>query len=284
MLPTLMVATLAQPPWFSSEINHVRDTARSQPRVTDKVTTHTYQVMYGMLLLPLQAKQRKLKILEIGLGCNMEYGPGASARLWREMLPSAELWMADHDAACVESHRAELLAKGIHTVVGDQGNRSTVQRWVAESGGDFDVVIDDGMHRNMQTWTSWRVLWHALKPGGIYFIEDTMAGRMFHRGDNTQGTMVVSDVIQAWVEQLLTVENMGSEKTPFESTASGRHALAARQQFPIPQQLGFVFCQKDACALGKKSDVARAEGQAAVRLGKKEGRPVTTAAASGRLK
>lgn len=36
---------------------------------TDKVTTHKYQFMYEKYLNPLQGK--KLKMLEIGLGCNM---------------------------------------------------------------------------------------------------------------------------------------------------------------------------------------------------------------------
>lgn len=36
---------------------------------TDKVTNHRYQFMYEKYLNPLQG--RKLKMLEIGLGCNM---------------------------------------------------------------------------------------------------------------------------------------------------------------------------------------------------------------------
>lgn len=36
---------------------------------TDKVTTHSYQHMYDKYLSPLQS--RPVKLLEIGLGCNM---------------------------------------------------------------------------------------------------------------------------------------------------------------------------------------------------------------------
>ena len=37
------------------------------------------------------------KMLEIGLGCDMSYGPGASARMLREFLPDAEIWFAESD-------------------------------------------------------------------------------------------------------------------------------------------------------------------------------------------
>jgi hypothetical protein len=58
-----------------------------------------------MFLMPLRHVSPPAKILEIGLGCNMHYGAGASAKVWRETFPEAELWMADVDAACVQAHR-----------------------------------------------------------------------------------------------------------------------------------------------------------------------------------
>ena len=50
---------------------------------TDKVQSHHYEQMYEHRLAPFRDK--KTKMLEIGLGCNMDYGPGASyytVRLW----------------------------------------------------------------------------------------------------------------------------------------------------------------------------------------------------------
>ena len=83
-------------------------------------------------------------MLEIGLGCNMGYGPGASAKLWRTLLPNAKLWMAEYDGKCVRKHEAKLEADGIRTLEGDQGSPDVVRRWVEESGGHFDVIVDDG--------------------------------------------------------------------------------------------------------------------------------------------
>jgi len=53
--------------------------ANSFHPVTDKVTKHKYFLMYGRYLVPVAELHKKegmkpLKFLEIGLGCNMEYG------------------------------------------------------------------------------------------------------------------------------------------------------------------------------------------------------------------
>ena len=77
-----------------------------QPRVSDKFNDHNYELMYGMFLMPLRFVRPAPKVLEIGLGCNMHYGAGASAKVWREALPEAELWFADVDDDCVQKHMA----------------------------------------------------------------------------------------------------------------------------------------------------------------------------------
>ena len=63
------------------------DTAQSKDPVTDKVVAHQYDLMYGIFLLPLyhsfDHEARKFKFLEIGLGCDMNYGPGASVAVWK---------------------------------------------------------------------------------------------------------------------------------------------------------------------------------------------------------
>ena len=61
-------------------IKHFKDTALSIQPVTDKIgywTTdrHRYHNMYGQFLLPLAAYKPNMKFLEIGLGCDMFYGP-----------------------------------------------------------------------------------------------------------------------------------------------------------------------------------------------------------------
>ena len=64
-----------------------------------------------------------------------------------------------------------------YNITGDQDNRADIQRWVEESGGNFDVIVDDGGHRNSHILNTFMGLWRALKPGGLYFIEDLQVGR-----------------------------------------------------------------------------------------------------------
>ena len=48
---------------------------------------------------------------------------------------------------------------------------------------------------------TFHVLWPAVLPGGVYFVEDTITGRP-SRWDDTHGERVVIDVLHAWSEQL----------------------------------------------------------------------------------
>ncbi len=114
----------------------------SHTPVTDKVTAHSYHIMYGTFLSGL--KDQPIKMLEIGLGCDMSYGPGASVKVWKKYLhPDSIIWMAEKDANCVQKHRNEASMQGINIVTGDQKDPDTLRRWVQETGGNFDVVIDD---------------------------------------------------------------------------------------------------------------------------------------------
>jgi len=85
----------------------------------------------GLFLWPLRELPSG-KMLEIGLGCDQSYGPGASARAWRSWLPNIELWEAEYNGACVEKTRGKMRALGIHPLVGDQANRTTLNRSAAK--------------------------------------------------------------------------------------------------------------------------------------------------------
>ena len=66
--------------------------------------------------------------------------------------------------------------KDVNILVGDQGDPAVLDEWIETSGGDFDIIIDDGGHSNCQIWTSFEKLWPTVKPGGLYFIEGMHAG------------------------------------------------------------------------------------------------------------
>jgi hypothetical protein len=213
-------------------IQAFKQAADSLDPTTDKVTTHSYETMYGNYLLAyLQQAKDNGKLFEIGLGCDMNYGPGASVALWKKLFPNAVLWEAEYNAPCVKHAEEQGMLQGVHTVTGDQGDEKTVQDWAATVGSKFDAVIDDGGHQNKQIRTSFETLWPHVKPGGLYFIEDLQVGRDKSYWQETDNDPVMADRIKAWVEQLLT--------------------KSKRSDLPLPEGVETIFCQAEACMLRK---------------------------------
>ena len=96
---------------------------------------------------------------------------------------------------------------GFNVMVGDQGDNKTLDDWVEKSGGNFDVIIDDGGHHNCQIMASFIKLWPTIKPGGLYFIEDIQVGkwRGFRRYStaNCENTFTFSDKLQEWLDDII---------------------------------------------------------------------------------
>lgn len=208
-------------------IANFKEIASSLRPVTDKVTTHSYETMYGIFLSGLA--QRKTKLLEIGLGCGVPYGVGASIPVWNKVLPLAEIWVAEFDAACAKQWKDARSSGHAKVLVGDQEKVGDIERWVQESGGKFDIIVDDGGHKNSNILNTILGLWKSLNPGGLYFIEDLHVGRRPSYFGSTQHIM--SDVIQGWVHALL----MPNPDIPI----------------PLPFGVKFIFCQAEACVIGK---------------------------------
>mmetsp|Transcript_19875 Transcript_19875/g.41824 ORF Transcript_19875/g.41824 Transcript_19875/m.41824 type:complete len:288 (-) Transcript_19875:59-922(-) len=211
------------------------ETAMAQDSVTDKVTRHSYQTMYGRFLLPYYYNNPTMKMLEIGLGCNMSYGPGASVKLYKALFPQAELWEAEIVTRCVDRYRNSEMLEGVNILIGDQGNYDHLDRWIEESGGNFDVVIDDGGNQDCQIWNSFEKLWPEVKPGGLYFIEDLEVSRKTKKehsiGDCPENMVVPDHKIKPMLDVLLH-EEFGAERAEMN--------------------IEFLFCQADACVIGKK--------------------------------
>ena len=67
---------------------------------------------------------------------------------------------------CVKNSTAKGELEGLNILVGDQGDPKVLDEWIQQSGGEFDVIIDDGGHIQCQIWTSFEKLWPTVKPGG----------------------------------------------------------------------------------------------------------------------
>lgn len=129
-------------------------------------------------------------MLEIGLGCDMNYGPGKSYYTWLEYLPNVELYYIEYDGACAAKWAGKTLGATIYP--GDQANVTFLEEFIAATGGDFDVIIDDGGHTMNQQITSFDYLFPVVRPGGIYFCEDlqTSYNTDYGGSERKKGTMV----------------------------------------------------------------------------------------------
>ena len=225
-------------------IQYFKDTALSLKPVTDKIgygkrDRHRYHNMYGQFLLPHAARIPKMKFLEIGLGCNMQYGAGASVKLWKTLFPMAELWEAEYDQVCAESAQEKGQLNGINILIGDQGNKGVLDTWIERSGGNFDIIIDDGGHHNCQIINTFEKMWPQLNAGGYYFIEDLHVGMARKAEESTQCTNVpFHEYLVDWQKQLIY------------QTFPGQ----IRPEHPFPEDLAFVHCQAEACVLHKRQN------------------------------
>lgn len=167
---------------------------------TDKTGSHNYEFMYGKYFaadtMHLTRSKRVIRMLEIGLGCNMGYGPGKSVALWKSWFPYLELHEMEYDVKCVAKWKTELdRLQNVTVHVGDQSNIADLQMLIKRANismgaapwvpgeNQFDIIIDDGGHYFDQIRTSYEVLFPtALKPGGVYIIEDIAPKRIPYPG------------------------------------------------------------------------------------------------------
>ena len=161
----------------NTQPNPIKSLAESLSLKTDKFTGHNYDLVYDRYFPPYLGRDR-IKMLEIGLGCGMPhpYTAGASTLLWTEYFKSVsdfELHVFEYNKPCAEAwfNLHKLPKAFLHT--GDQSNITDLERAITSSGGNFDIIIDDGGHTMKQQIVSVEYLFpNALKPGGIYIIED----------------------------------------------------------------------------------------------------------------
>lgn len=155
----------------------------------DKVIDHDYAAFYARIFTSIDAPTPKL--LEIGAG---GYGDpqagGASARVWSEILPNWSIIIIDLEAKTFAwPERTTFLQADQTDAAGLQG--------IAEEHGPFDVIIDDGSHRNADIRTSLWSLFPYLKEGGHYVIEDTQTSYIpSYGGDMERSSATTANLVR----------------------------------------------------------------------------------------
>ncbi len=139
---------------------------------SDKSTNHNYHIAYAHIL---GEPEKIKKIFEIGLGTNntsinsnmSKMGkPGASCRAFRDYLPNAIVYGADIDREILfEENR-------IFTHYLDQTDSKSFEALEHFMSGDFDLMIDDGLHSINANLRSLNFFLSKLRKGGFAVIED----------------------------------------------------------------------------------------------------------------
>ena len=136
---------------------------------------HNYTLVYNELFKDM--KEKDIKIFELGIGTlNQELQSampvnglsGASLYGWNEYFPNAQIYGADIDKSILFTDDR------IKTFYCDQTNPSVIKdMWNnPELEGEFDIIIEDGLHTFEANITFFENSIHKLKRNGIYIIED----------------------------------------------------------------------------------------------------------------
>jgi predicted O-methyltransferase YrrM len=127
---------------------------------TDKASgRHDFARLYERLLW--RRRLRPVRVLEIGVY------RGASLRMWAAYFPRGEVHGIDIDPTA-----RQYAADRITIHIGDGSSQEVLAPILAQAGGSFDVIVDDGSHRYEHQHPSLLALWPHLAPGGLYAIED----------------------------------------------------------------------------------------------------------------
>jgi SAM-dependent methyltransferase len=136
---------------------------------------HNYTTFYYSIFKDL--REKKLRIFELGLGtnnlkfsCNMGVNgrPCASLYGWSEFFINSDIFGADIDSNILVNNDK------IKTYYCDQTNPEIIKKMWEEVDlqDNFDIIIDDGLHKFNANICFFENSIHKLKPNGYFIIED----------------------------------------------------------------------------------------------------------------
>lgn len=145
---------------------------------------HDYSVYYDNILSDIRNKP--IKMIEIGIGTWEEgkssmkhhwndkndpikenYLPGNSLRAWKQYFHNLDYIVGiDVKKDCMFEE------PNIKTELLDSTSSDNTNIIREKYGGDFDVILDDGLHEIDAQVNTFIAFWPLLKKNGIYLIED----------------------------------------------------------------------------------------------------------------
>lgn len=123
---------------------------------SDRESNHHYGDAYERLLIPFREDAKLM--MEVGVA------DGACLKAWEEIFPNALIVGMDiHPSAQAVGERIEFN-------LGDQRLKADCER--AAAGRQFDMIVEDAVHRLDNTLLTLFWLWPFVRPGGLYVVEE----------------------------------------------------------------------------------------------------------------
>lgn len=227
---------------------------------TDKVfSDHNYTLLYHQYFDSFPKSQPGV-MLEIGLGCTMDYGAGASAKIWPKLFPHLAVHFIELNRECTEKWLPKMKEVGVAGVyIGSQANTSVLQevsRDAEASQGGLQIVVDDGSHECDHIETSFRELFPHVAPGGLYFVEDIMYSawgtrlrqNITSKTQRTAGTPIaLTAVLGSKVAGARTGARDAAPTVPLSLYETGRLSWAEGLTDSIGPLVDFVECTPGVC-------------------------------------
>jgi demethylmacrocin O-methyltransferase len=142
---------------------------------------------YAQIYHTLFSKLRddKISMLEIGIGTMIPgvhssmqgyaldgYKPGGSLRAWRDYFVNGRIVGADVQPDTQFSDEPR-----IETYLCNSTKKDEVDAFLKSlDNPQFDIIIDDGSHHDMDQLNTLRNFYPSVKPGGFYIVEDIYPG------------------------------------------------------------------------------------------------------------
>ncbi len=145
-------------------------------------------------------QDKKIKNLEIGVD------KGASLRIWREYFSKAIICGLDIDKKDFEIENVDI-------IVGDQSNLDILSKIVSKYGS-FDIIIDDGSHRNEHVIKSLEYLFDYLNYEGFYIVEDLQTS-YFPRYGGSRYNLLKGNTSMNYIKSMADSINYEHNDKPF---------------------------------------------------------------------
>jgi len=158
----------------SSSLESLAGTSGSdKARVGNGRGYHGYTRYYERIFKAI--RKSSVRLLEIGVE------KGRSMKMWQQYFSEAEHvygigygnFQTTPSQECDSNAATRVNSKtGCTIYKGDQSDVKFLNHFIKKTGGNFDVIIDNGSHVPSHQLVSFETLWPAVKPGGIYIVED----------------------------------------------------------------------------------------------------------------